>query len=75
MYDLKGASKNNNELNPHVIITITWSNFLKSWTTIAMKVKGIANFKPNSSGTNDPKTIPAKVDNCQNIHSVTPLRI
>ena len=58
MYDLKGASKNNNELNPHVIITITWSIFFISWTTIAIKVNGIANFNPKFSGMNDPKSIP-----------------
>ena len=72
MYDLKGASKNNNELNPQVIITITWSNFFKSWTTIAINVRGTANFYPISSGTNEPRTIPAKVDNCQKIQRVPP---
>ena len=73
MYDLKGASKNNKELNPHVIITITWSNFLISWTTIAIKVKGTANFSPNSSGTKEPRIIPASVDICQQTHKVPPL--
>ena len=48
MYDLKGASKNNNELNPHVIITITWSNFLISWTTIAIKVKAVLAYVPSA---------------------------
>ena len=72
MYDLKGASKNNNELNPHVIITITWSIFFKSWTTIAINVKGTANFNPNCSGTNEPRIIPDNVDSCQKIQRVPP---
>ena len=25
---------------------MTWSNFFKSWTTIAINVRGIANFNP-----------------------------
>ena len=58
---MNGASKNNKELKPQVIITITWSNFFKSWTTIAINVKGIANFNPSSSGTNDPKIFGALV--------------
>ena len=75
MYDLNGASKNNNELKPQVIITITWSIFFKSWTTIAIKVSGIANFNPSSSGTNDPKIIPESVEICQQTHNVQPVPI
>ncbi len=35
-------------------------------------VKGTANFNPSSSGTNEPRIIPAKVDNCQKIQRVPP---
>ena len=72
IYDLKGASKNSKELKPQVIITITWSNFFKSWTTIAIKVRGTANFNPSSSGTNEPRIIPDNVANCQQIQRVPP---
>ena len=40
---------------------------------IAKKVRGIANFKPNSSGINEPNIIPLIVDNCQQSQSVTPV--
>ena len=75
MYDLNGASKNNSELKPQVIITIRWSIFFKSWTTMAINVKGIANFNPSSSGTNDPKIIPDRVAICQQTHIVQPVPI
>ena len=72
---MNGASKNNKELKPQAIITITWSIFFKSWTTIAIKVRGIANFNPSSSGTNEPKIIPDKVAICQQTQSVPPVPI
>ena len=75
IYDLNGASKNNKALTPQTIITITWSIFFKSWTIIAIKVRGIANFKPNSSGTNEPNIIPANVEICQQTQSVLPVPI
>ena len=40
---------------------------------LSSKVKGIANFKPNSSGINEPNIIPLIVDNCQQNHNVTPV--
>ena len=46
-----------------------------SCTIIAMKVRGIANFKPSSSGTNEPNIIPANVEICQQIQSVLPVPI
>ena len=73
MYDLNGASNNISEANPDTNITKTWSNFLKSFTIIAKKVRGIANFKPNSSGINEPNIIPLIVDSCQQNQSVTPV--
>ena len=72
MYDFNGALKNSKELIPQTNITITWSNFFKSWTTIAIKVKGIVNFSPSSSGTKEPNMIPDKVANCQQVQSVQP---
>ena len=73
MYDLKGASNKINDANPETSIINTWSTFLKSLTTIAKKVKGIANFNPNSSGINEPSIIPLIVETCQQSHSVTPV--
>ena len=73
MYDLNGALNNINDANPDTNITKTWSNFLKSLTTIAKKVRGIANFNPNSSGINEPNIMPLIVDNCQQSQSVTPV--
>ena len=72
MYDLNGASNKINEANPETNITKTWSNFLKSLTIIAKKVKGIANFKPNSSGIKEPNIIPLIVEICQKNHKVIP---
>ena len=57
---------------PDTIITKTWSIFLKSWTIIAINVRGIANFNPNSSGTIEPSRIPTIVDICQLNHKVIP---
>ena len=72
MYALNGTSKNNNEENPEISITITWSNFLKSFIIIAKKVSGIANFKPQCSGIIEPKKIPIIVVSCHVVHKVTP---
>ena len=73
MYDLNGASNNISDAKPETNMTKTWSSFLKSFTTIAKKVRGIANFNPNSSGINEPNIIPLIVDNCQQSQSVTPV--
>ncbi len=40
-----------------------------------MKVNGIANFNPNSSGTKEPNTIPDNVAICQQIQRVAPVPI
>ena len=42
---------------------------------IAIKVNGIANFKPSSSGTNEPNSIPANVAICQHNQRVLPVPI
>ena len=75
MYELNGILYKIKALTPETIITITWSIFLRSWTIIAIKVNGIANFKPNSSGIKDPKIIPNIVEICQLIQRVIPAPI
>ena len=42
---------------------------------IAIKVRGIANFKPSSSGTNEPNIITANVEISQQTQSVLPVPI
>ena len=54
------------------MITIKWSIFLNSWIIKDKNVSGIANAKPSSSGTMDPKKIPTNDDICQVTHRVKP---
>ena len=72
MYNLYGISKKYSEENPDTRITITWLIFLNSLIMIAIKVKGITNFKPSCSGTIEPTIIPKIVDTCQANHNRTP---
>ena len=46
--------------------------FLKSFTSIAIKVSGTAKLNPNFSGIAAPKTIPNKVEDCQITQHVAP---
>ena len=57
---------------PEIIITITFTNFLKSFTNKAKKVNGTAKLKPSFSGINAPKTIPKNVVVCHINQHVSP---
>ena len=57
---------------PETKITYKWSGFLNSWIINDKNVSGIANFKPNASGTIAPKKIPINDEICHVSHNVKP---